>query len=162
MRMLFLILTVSGLLFGAYVRDAATNTVYDDATGLTWQDDGNVSIDPKTWNDAIEYCENLDFAGKQDWRLPNFNELYMIADRSRTNPAMHMDAANGFQNVASSFYWSSTTLASDTSDAWRVNFNKGYDSARDKTLSAFVRCVRDGQIVPSETFLIPTVMYLLQ
>jgi len=86
----------------------------------------------------------------------------MIADRSRTIPAMHMDATNGFQHVASNNYWSSTTVASNSSYAWAVSFNDGNDGWGDKTYGLFVRCVRDGQIVPSETFLIPTVMYLLQ
>ncbi len=75
---------------------------------------------------------------------------------------MHMDATNGFQHVASNNYWSSTTVASNSSYAWAVSFNDGNDGWGDKTYSLFVRCVRDGQIVPSETFLIPTVMYLLQ
>lgn len=145
MRAILLILTAASLLFGAYTRDATTNTVYDDATGLTWQDDGSVTVNPKTWSDAIDYCENLDFAGKQDWRLPNFNELYMIADRSRVNPAI--DPV--FQDVTSGNYWSSTTGASGSSGAWAVDFYGGDDNWLDKTGSYYVRCVRSGQIAPS-------------
>ena len=52
--------------------------------------------------------------------------------------------SNEHLNVASNNYWSSTTLASDTSDAWNVNFNNGNDNANDKTNSNYVRCVRDG------------------
>lgn len=160
MRMILLILTVSGLLYGAYTRDAATQTVYDSETDLTWQDNEEVSSTTRTWSDAIDYCENLDFAGKQDWRLPNFNELYMIADRTTYNPAMHMDAVNGFQNVTSNLYWSSATYASDSGYAWMVSFDNGFGHWYYKTISIYVRCVRSGQIVPSPVS-VPLLMYLL-
>ncbi len=42
----------------------------------------------------------------------------------------------------SSNYWSSTTNASDTSNAWNVNFNNGNDNWNDKTNTNYVRCVR--------------------
>ncbi|HIP12603.1 MAG TPA: DUF1566 domain-containing protein [Arcobacter sp.] len=42
----------------------------------------------------------------------------------------------------SSNYWSATTNASDTSNAWNVNFNNGNDNWNDKTNTYFVRCVR--------------------
>ena len=165
MRVILLILTAVSLLFGAYTRDATLNTVYDDETSLTWQDepytaqeldaydnfDGSEHGKVLQWANAIDYCEDLDFAGVQDWRLPNFNELYMIADRSTYNPAMHMDAVNGFQNVTSGNYWSSTTYASDSSGAWAVYFGHGYDYWNFKTGSYYVRCVRSGQIAPLNT-----------
>ncbi len=151
MRAILLILTAASLLFGAYTRDATNNTVYDDATDLTWQDDGNVSINPKNWTDAIDYCENLDFAGKQDWRVPNFNELYMITDDSVSYPAIHMDAVNGFQNVSSEFYWSSTTYTFDSAGAWNVYFGEGGGYWDIKTNNFYVRCVRNGPLNFSPT-----------
>ena len=30
----------------------------------------------KNWKEALEYCENLTYAGISDWRLPNRNETY--------------------------------------------------------------------------------------
>ncbi len=166
MRVIFLVLTAVNLLFGAltfYTRDAATNTVYDGSTDLTWQDDASVSgiNNQKNWSDAIDYCEALDFAGAQDWRLPNFNELYMIADRSIFNPAMHMNAINGFVNVGSSDYWSSTTVSSDTSSAWVVGFNDGVDNWDYKPNDNSVRCVRGGQATPLTFPLPPAIMYYL-
>jgi len=163
MRIIFLVLTAASLLFGTYIRDAVTNTVYDDATELTWQDDSSISDtnNRKKWSDAIDYCEALDFAGKSDWRLPNFNELYMITDDSTYNPAMHMNVGNGFVNVASSNYWSSTTDVSATGWAWVVLFNYGGDYWNDKTDRCYVRCVRDGQITPLTFPLTPAIMYYL-
>lgn len=73
----------------------------------------------------------------------------MIADRSTHNPAMHMDATSGFQNVTSDGYWSSTTGASVSGVAWVVGFYCGADYWNFKAHSNYVRCVRGGQIVPS-------------
>ncbi len=127
----------------SYTRDNSNDTVYDSDTNLTWMDDANVSSQTKTWIAAIDYCEALDFAGVQDWRLPNFNELYMIADRTTYNPAI--DAT--FESTAASVYWSSTTVASNTSYEWGVSFYYGNDAMFGKTGSHYVRCVRDGQII---------------
>ena len=147
MRAILLILTVSGLLYGAYTAQTINgdSVVYDDATSLTWQDNEVVKMTTRTWDEAIEYCENLDFADKTDWRLPNFNELYMIADRSREDPAIDPT----FTNTAYDHYWSSTTDASASSVAWGVDFRYGRDYSLDKMDSFYVRCVRSGQIVPS-------------
>ncbi len=167
-------MSVSALLFAAYTRDAASNTVYDDATNLIWQDepytveeasayiDGSEHGKVLQWANAIDYCEALDFAGQSDWRLPNFNELYMITDDSTYGPAMHMSISNGFVNVASSsFYWSSTTVASDTGNAWSVHFYYGVDYWYYKTDSHYVRCVRDGQIAPLTLPFLPAIVYYL-
>lgn len=43
-----------------------------------------------------------------DWRLPTFKELYTIADRGRTNPAI--DPAY-FPNTPASFFWSGSPSA---------------------------------------------------
>jgi hypothetical protein len=66
-------------------------TVSDTATGLIWlQDDsgsfeagdtGDGSLD---WGQALAWCEDLDFAGYNDWRLPNAKELQSIVDYERS------------------------------------------------------------------------------
>ena len=45
-------------------------------------------------------------------------------------------------SVRSSYYWSATTHASNSSNAWNVNFNNGNDNNNDKSNSNYVRCVR--------------------
>ena len=123
----------------------ANGVVTDNVTGLQWQDDysdNGGTIKDANWSDAQTYCSNLTLDGKTDWRLPTIEELVSITDKGRTNLAI--DPV--FQNVASDGYWSSTTLASGTSDAWYVYFfYGGYDGAYGKTYSGYVRCVRDGQ-----------------
>ncbi len=148
MKPILVLLTACSLLFGAYSRDNTLETVYDDQTNLTWQDNAIVASQTLDWNASIDYCENLDFAGVQDWRLPNINELLSITDLSVSNPAIDTTA---FQNTASNYYWSSTTFAPNTSYAWDVYFYYGNGFWDGKAVSGYVRCVRSGQIAPSPT-----------
>ena len=73
------------------------------------------------WQQALEWAENLVFAGYLDWRLPNVKELQSIVDYSRS-PATTKSAAidpvfkatvivdeGGKKNYP--FYWSGTTHA---------------------------------------------------
>jgi len=41
-------------------------------------DDGSLN-----WEEALEFAENLDYAGFSDWRLPNAKELHSIVDYTR-------------------------------------------------------------------------------
>ena len=126
---------------GNFSRDDTKEIVTDGDTCLQWQDNADAKTVRKTWSEAIEYCENLSLGGYDDWRLPNINELRSIVDYTRFNPAMNPT----FQNVVSSAYWSSTTDASGSSNAWYVSFYDGHDVWRGKSVSVYVRCVRAGQ-----------------
>ncbi|MEA3491309.1 MAG: DUF1566 domain-containing protein [Campylobacterota bacterium] len=143
MRTILLILIGLSTLLQAerFTRDATAMVVTDTQTNLQWQDDAAAKTTRKNWQDAITHCEGLTLGDEDDWRLPNLNELYYIADRDIYNPAL----SSVFVNVVSSNYWSSTTDASDTSNAWGVYFYYGSDYWGTKSISCFVRCVRAGQ-----------------
>lgn len=123
------------------------STVLDNNTNLTWQqntadtnDDGSItSADQIAWQDAVDYCDTLSFAGSADWRLPSFTELDSIVDYGRYNPAI-----NPVFLCESSYYWSATTVADYTDAAWGVNFYNGNEYSSIKTFHAYVRCVRGG------------------
>ncbi len=51
---------------------------------------------------------------------------------------------SGQTNVQSNNYWSSTTNAGNTSNAWNVNFNNGNVNNNDKSNDNYVWCVRGG------------------
>jgi hypothetical protein len=119
------------------IRDDKSKVINDTTTFLMWQDDEASKIVKKTWTEAIDYCESLSFAGFDDWRLPNLNELYSIGDNSTIK--------NIFVNVSPSYYWSSTTNASNTSIARNVFFLNGNDSNGNKRDNNYVRCVRNGK-----------------
>ncbi len=94
-----------------------------------------------TWEDAIAACENLDFAGKTDWRLPNVTELFSIIDITQEEKKIN---CTFFPN-ARSYYWSSTSYNFNPTLAWFVNYDDGYVEGEklqsDKTFNNYVRCV---------------------
>ena len=57
--------------------------VTDQATGLMWQKDPGTE---SSWKQALNYCENLVYAGFSDWRLPNRNELLSLVDYNKSLP----------------------------------------------------------------------------
>ncbi len=149
-NILTLTLLSSLLCVGAYAQCTrnSNETVTCSESKLMWQDNSEAKTIEKSWSDAIKYCEDLNFAGYSDWRLPNKNELLSIVDRTKYNPAIY----GAFKNIAMLYndYWSSTSSAFRTSSAWVVNFiygdMKDYDTFDyAKKGSNYVRCVRAGQ-----------------
>jgi len=143
----------------------ASEIVTDELTNLMWQDDAGANSTQKMWltqanydtcsNDtslpacydttgdtATTYCEDLSLGGYTDWRLPTIVELQGIVVDGKYDPAIDVAA---FSNYTSSGYWSSTTYASYTSDAWSVYFNGGNTNSNSKGNNLYVRCVRAGQ-----------------
>ena len=132
------LLLLASLASGDFLRDNTKEIVLDTSTNLMWQDDSRAIGDTnkKNWADSLSFCEGLSFAGYADWHLPNFNELYGLADRSKSNPAI----SEVFQNVVSSIYWSSTASVHTT--ARFVNFPYGYGEGGILVNTFYVRCVR--------------------
>jgi len=70
--------------------DNGNRTITDRATGLIWmQADSGTGMD---WEKALDYCESLDAAGFDDWRLPNVKELQSIVDYGRSPDTTHSAA----------------------------------------------------------------------
>ncbi len=128
--------------------DNGNGTVTDTVTNLMWQQcsDGlsgagcaTGAAVTVTWENAITYCEALSLGGFTDWRLPNIKELKSIADTTTYSPAINITY---FPATVSSDYWSSTSYAPNTSNAWNVHFNYGVVYYYIKTDTYYVRCVR--------------------
>jgi len=114
--------------------DNRDGTITDRATGLIWMkgDSGHLSAGPKrdgkmNWQQALAWVEGLEYAGHDDWRLPNVKELQSIVDYTRS-PATSRSAAidpifetsvvldeGGKRDYP--FYWSGTTHGSVYSGA---------------------------------------------
>jgi hypothetical protein len=143
MRKHFLILMMSWFIFcpAAYadLADNGDGTVTDTKTGLMWQQGEAGAM---TWTDALTYCENLQLASHDDWRLPNRNELESLIDYSTYDPAINTVA---FPGAVSADYWSSTTNANNTVTAWLVYFGNGGVGYSNESHSLNVRAVRGGQ-----------------
>jgi len=103
------------------------------------------------WADAVSACENLDYEGIVDWRLPNIRELQSIVTyKYETVPTIN---ASIFPNTElNSHYWSSTIYVEkgvpNSGAAYTVHFEWGnvaiqftsdYTTYPDHT--SYVRCV---------------------
>lgn len=77
-----------------------------------------------------------------NWRMPNRREVLSIVHNGRINPAIDTD---WFPNTPNSWFWSSSPSASNTNDAWVVNFGNGRVIGGYKGNLHRVRLVRAGQ-----------------
>jgi len=116
--------------------DNNDGTVTDKTTGLMWR---KKSSGPFTWMEALRYCEELEFAGHKDWRLPDINELLSIVNYLNRNPAIDIKA---FPGTASSYYWSSTSYIFHPDSAWMTNFFSGDINDNKKDYRYYCRAVR--------------------
>jgi len=116
-------------------------TVRDKNTSLLWQkvDDGV----PRTWGDALSYCEDLELAGFADWRLPTLQELIGIADYGRAYPSIDVQT---FPATQQHTYWSSSASNVYKDHAYGVSFTDGSMGKSAKTQLNYVRCVKGPQV----------------
>ncbi len=120
---------------GTFIESTVSGKVIvtDSATGLIWEKE---YIGTVNWQNALSYCENLDYGGATDWRLPNINELKTLIDDAIYGPA------SSFPGMPRQYFWSSSSFVSNTSRAWTVNFNYGNVADYNKTDTYYARCVR--------------------
>lgn len=121
------------------------DVVIDLATGLMWAADetgaGCSNGDLLNWNNAIDFCNNLDFAGFTNWRLANILELASLANYGKRTPAIDEPP---FANTSSSRHWSSTTQKGVITNAWDVDFADGIVWYGLKTGNKRIHSVRGG------------------
>lgn len=115
--------------------DNGDGTVCDSLTGLMWAKDANLDNGTMTWNDAIDYANNLSLGNGgcgscgtsyTDWRLPNVKELHSLIDFGQSvlsQPAL--PSGHPFTNVQTDFYWSSTSYVTLVDNAWVINMGNG-------------------------------------
>jgi hypothetical protein len=126
--------------------DHGDNTVTDELTGLIWIKaphalEGNADAVP--WAEAIGYCTNLVFAGKDDWRLPNILECESLYDYTRHSPAL--PEGHPFIPLSGANYWTSTTMAGWEVGAWMMDISQPRFFSYSKTLTCHVWPVRAGR-----------------
>ncbi len=120
--------------------DGATLGVFDSSTDRDWL----FTAEPvDSWADALDHCESLEFAGKDDWHVPTIQELASLADTSTYNDVRYADFfdTNNFLLPL----LSSTTDAQHRNHIFFVNFAMrppGIVETRDKSLSGLAWCVR--------------------
>jgi hypothetical protein len=100
-------------------------------------------------------CGLSDGSSAGDWRLPTKTELMAMVEYAKrywANPTLSNGAGSGqwtagniFSSVQSDYYWSSTTLVSDTRYAWTIGLGAGDAYNTMKSNPNYVWPVRGGQ-----------------
>ncbi|RXJ67951.1 hypothetical protein CRV08_09075 [Halarcobacter ebronensis] len=121
-------------------RDRTLKVVIDSANKLMWMDDPSVLKVNKSHEDAIDYCDDLNFAGYENWRLPKIEEYELIVDKN--NPQSYINRAFRYNKKdgywARKAHWRTFWFYADY--MYFVSGTPYYDS-RHKL--KYVRCVRD-------------------
>lgn len=115
-------------------QDNGDGTITDLNTGLTWQQ--VPSSNDYSWQDAVDYCESLELAGYDDWRMPSLKELFSISNFNTGWPYLDTDYFNlaSGQTTKDEQYWSSnyyvgTTVEGGENAAFGVNHVTGHIKA---------------------------------
>ena len=114
-------------------KDNKDGTITDETTDLTWMKaDSGKGMD---WPIALEYAENFELAGYDDWRLPNAKELQSIIDYTRSPDTTDSAAIDPIFDATAitneggkkdfAQYWTSTTHASSRTANAAVYFAFG-------------------------------------
>ena len=127
----------------------ADGTLVDSDTKLMWMrcslgqtwDGTNCNDAPSEydWKSALSSAESSEFAGYQDWRLPNLKELSSIIEQQCYDPSINETA---FPNTPAKSYWTSSPYISSDKYGWDVSFHLGYNMHHFKTFEFHVRLVR--------------------
>ncbi len=115
-------------------KDNGDGTITDLNTGLMWQQ--TPPIEGMTWAQAKEYCENLEFGGYSDWRLPTLKELFSLSNFSEGWPYLDSEYFNlaGNQISKNQQYWADNKYTGETVEggndaAFGVNHVTGHIKA---------------------------------
>jgi hypothetical protein len=124
-------------------RDVDNHYIWTSESGAPFPPDGTVFTDflARLNNTVASSASDTPFAGHTDWRIPTIAELQTILDCSFGLPCIDPI----FGPTATSFYWSSTSNASDPLFAWVVDFVDGDVFNSNKSFGVRVRAVRGGR-----------------
>jgi hypothetical protein len=133
-----------------YKRDDSTDIVKDLSSGLEWQDNillSDADLDQYSGDTALEksinYCETLNLDDKDNWRLPNNNELLSLFNNHALASIFEQDKA----------LYRSSTSSIDGNQNWLIYSGRAGSYLRDNSLISSIRCVR-GELPPSPQIII--------
>jgi hypothetical protein len=104
------------------------------------------------WEEAVQFCNDLDWSGRSDWRLPDYYDLGSIVDLGANNPAIDVVA---FPNTPANVFWTSSSWSMDSTRAYFLIFFGWFAQLNVKTTTGLVRCVRGGPIAGPITRFLP-------
>jgi len=103
----------------------------------------DIPIHYNLWGEALLAAEaNKDYAGHNDWRLPNIKELGSLVERSCVAPAIDLTL---FPSTPSVPYWSNTFdyRGINTAEGLIIDFHDGTEIIKEVSSHRFIRLVRD-------------------
>lgn len=133
MKLFFISLSlIITLAHSELIRDNKNEVLLDTDKKLMWQD--NINRGESNWQNAVNTCKNSNFAGYDDWRLPDYtalNDLYLKRD--------------SLQSLKSPYiYWSSSSVPFLDAYAFGVVFKPNtMNVSYDKNVNFLYLCVRD-------------------
>ncbi|MBI5741792.1 MAG: DUF1566 domain-containing protein, partial [Nitrospirae bacterium] len=135
--------------------DNLNGTVTDNLTGLVWLRNADC-FGTQAWSTALGSanalangaCGLTDGSTAGQWRLPNREELYSLIDFSTWGPSF--PAVHPFINLQACGYWTSTTEADWTANAWGISFLDSDVNMGNKEDLKDVWPVRDGTVAADD------------
>jgi len=127
------------------------DTVYDRNTKLEWQDtEITESRKRASFEEAIAECEALELNGKDDWRLPNINELASIMGGQFDGESISSPFTHTYTDPYVGYISSTGYYDDDTPYEYSIIYNyltistHGTINSSWQTGEGTVRCVRGG------------------
>jgi len=139
--------------------DNKNGTVTDKVTSIMWTQ--KVDKTKREWEQSLQYCEDLKFAGYSNWKLPSNKELTSIVDLRKQKPALDTVFFPGIDYKA--YYWSRTPETRDASrnlmsettiqpedieinnakeNAWAQSYMLGANWRAPRRLKGYALCIR--------------------
>lgn len=134
--------------------DNGDGTVIDNLTGLEWIRSPHLlsgNTGPMEWNNAIDFCNDLNYSARSDWRLPNIREIESLLNYGSGSwgdePYEWLNSnETPFVGVKDDAYWSSTPYFTSVDAAWGIYMTHGAIAAENKSSygNPYVWPVRSG------------------
>lgn len=112
----------------------STSSEIDKSSHIEWQDTPAIESTDFIWKMAVKYCQGLHIGEKDNWRVPNKNELLGLAH--------DIKGQKKFKHLQHRVFWASEEDSEESVNAWAVYSANGYLSSNDKCEKNAVICVR--------------------
>ena len=117
-----------------FIRNEKTGVVIDKKHNLMYSDG---APSPKmTFQQAQQYCADMQYAGYNDWQLPTKEMMYSLLNNKRRGHTIK----HAFKNVLPDIYWSGTEA--NYNKSWYFDYNLGRYGKRKHKYKFRAFCVR--------------------
>jgi hypothetical protein len=105
--------------------DNGDDTVTDNNTKLMWTKSAGAGDGHFDYWKSVDYCDGLELAHHNDWRLPPLSELKSLVDKSQKHPPT-LPPGHPFTNVLLVPGYFTTTNYYNLDAVWSVDFKYGF------------------------------------